>query len=432
MNENAHSSDRRIVLGCIADDVTGATDLAINLVQGGMRVVQLLGLPTASELADVDADAVVIALKSRSIPAGDAVSVSLQALGVLREVGVERFFFKYCSTFDSTAEGNIGPVAVALMQAIGTRQTIFCPAFPRNGRTVYQGHLFVHDRLLSESGMESHPLNPMTDSNLVRFLAVQAKQEVGLLSSADIGGANAPQKLASLLGDGLQLVVTDACHDDHLRVLADAAAAMPLVTGGSGIARFLPEAYRASAVLASDPAVPELPCVDGRSLIVSGSCSSATNSQVEWMRSRCPAWEIDVDRILSDSESALAAAVEWVKATDPSSPVLVYSTAAPDKVATLQEKHGVNAVAEAIEDHLASITASLVEDAGIRKIVLAGGETSGAVVNRLGVKTLRIGPEICPGVPWTESIGDRRLALALKSGNFGEEDFFAHALEMIT
>ncbi len=431
MNQDAQNTNRRIVLGCIADDVTGATDLAINLVQGGMRVVQLLGMPTESELAGIDADAVVIALKSRSIPASEAVSVSLQAHRGLREVGVERFFFKYCSTFDSTVQGNIGPVAVALLKAIGSQQTIFCPAFPRNGRTVYQGHLFVHDRLLSESGMESHPLNPMTDSNLVRFLAVQAKQEVGLLSWADIASANVAQKLASLLVDGQQLVVTDACSDEHLRVLAKSAADMALVTGGSGIARFLPDAYRSSGLLTSDPDVPELPCVDGRSLIVSGSCSSATNSQVDWMRPRCPAWAINVDSVLEDADSALKEAVEWAKKTDAASPVLVYSTAAPEKVAALQKKYGVNAVAEAIEGHLASVTVALVEEAGVRKIVLAGGETSGAVVSRLGVKTLRIGPEICPGVPWTESIGERRLALALKSGNFGEEDFFAYALEMI-
>ncbi len=242
------------MLGCIADDVTGATDLAINLVQGGMCVVQMLGIPSAAELAQIDADAVVVALKTRSIPRESAVSQSLDGLAALRELGIDRFFFKYCSTFDSTEQGNIGPVAEALMDVLDVPQTIFCPAFPRNGRTVYHGHLFVNGRLLCESGMEQHPLNPMTDANLVRFLARQASSQVGLLSHDMFSDDpnHLVRELRTLADAGARLVITDSCNDQHLLILAQAVAGMRLVTGGSGIARFLPDAYRRLGLLKFD------------------------------------------------------------------------------------------------------------------------------------------------------------------------------------
>jgi len=433
MTNGPHQQPRTLVVGCVADDVTGATDLAVNLVQGGMSVVQIVGVPSPEDLRQLDADAVVVALKTRSIPAEQAVLQSLAALDMLRNAGIDRFFFKYCSTFDSTEEGNIGPVAEAMMDSLGAAQTVFCPALPRNGRTVYMGHLFVNGRLLSESGMENHPLNPMTDPDLVRFLGKQTSRQTGLLpydafSAGDDGLATALQQTVD---SGVRMLIADACDDGHLAMLARAVGHMRLVTGGSGIARYLPDVYREAGLLASPPFQPELPNISGRSLILSGSCSTATNGQVAWMKQRCPAWRIDVPAIIDDPNRELNKMLDWAKESDPNWPLLIYSTAPPDQVAELQGRFGRDAAAHAIEDIHASLASAMVDKLDVRRLVLAGGETSGAVTQRLGVRSLRIGPEICAGVPWTVSSGDPPLALALKSGNFGGEDFFGAALEML-
>ncbi|TWT84506.1 hypothetical protein CA13_59850 [Planctomycetes bacterium CA13] len=436
----------RIVLGCIADDVTGATDLAINLVQGGMRVVQILGVPDADVLSQSDGsqsdgvDAIVVALKTRSIPKQDAIDQSLETLRAFQSHGIKRFYFKYCSTFDSTEQGNIGPVAESLIDALGVEQTVFCPAFPRAGRTVYQGHLFVADKLLSESGMQNHPLNPMTDANLVRFLAKQSTRKVGLLSHQTLAVESVDairDRLATLREQGESLVIVDTCDDSDLRMLARSVASMPLVTGGSGLARFLPDAYREVGVLNDSPFVPPLPAVDGRSLIVAGSCSIATRTQVKRMESQCPSWHVDVDALMENHESELTRVKSWAgKAWDETAnngaPLLVTSTSNPESVGEMQTRFGVEAVAKAIEQFLGTLTKMMVDELGVRRLILAGGETSGAVVSSLGIRSLQIGPEICAGVPWTETIGCQpRLALALKSGNFGDEDFFQTALEML-
>ncbi len=433
MNRPPDEALRRPVLGCIADDVTGATDLAINLAQGGMCVVQVLGVPSTDELAEVHADAVVVALKSRSICRDDAISQSLESLTALQSRGMERFFFKYCSTFDSTPEGNIGPVAEALMAALGVEQTLFCPALPRNGRTVYQGHLFVNGRLLNESGMQHHPLNPMTDANLLRLLGEQCTGKVGLLSYETLadGPADVARGLHGLAEAGNSLIIADTCDDRHLQTLAHAVADMRLVTGGSGIAKFLPAAYRQIGIWDAARYEPSLPRIEGRSLILSGSCSAATNGQVSWMKSKCPSWQVDVAATVTDPASSLAKILDWARATASQEPLLVYSTCPPEQVAVLQREFGGGVVAEAVEQLLASIAGTLVAECGVRRLVLAGGETAGAVVRKLQVRSLAIGPEICAGVPWTVSLGPTPLALALKSGNFGSEDFFQVALEML-
>lgn len=428
------------MLGCIADDVTGATDLAINLARGGMCVVQVLHVPSLEELSRIDADAVVVALKTRSIAKSAAVEQSLRTLRVLRTFGIRRFFFKYCSTFDSTREGNIGPVATALLDDLGAKQTILCPAFPRHGRTVYQGHLFVYDQLLNECGMENHPLNPMTDANLIRFLGQQCNRKIGLLAAQDIEPPSDPEprsgdsvkaKLDALATNGCSLVITDACHDQHLETIARAVTDLPLITGGSGIGPFLVEAYRDDGLLTSPRCAPVIPRIAGRSLIVAGSCSIATNRQVAWMKNRVPSWTLDVDALLNDREATFRHVIDWANSADSASPLLIASTAPPTDVATIQGKHGADVAAQAVEEFLAEVTSSLVKELPIARLIVAGGETSGAVVNQLGVRALRIGAEICPGVPWTESVGPQPLALALKSGNFGEERFFEQALEML-
>ncbi|TWU58296.1 3-oxo-tetronate kinase [Rubripirellula reticaptiva] len=436
MIESKKLNTRTPFLGCIADDVTGATDLAINLVQGGMRVVQMLGVPSG-EAADQfrDVDAIVVALKTRSIPKENAIDQSIKSARWLQRVGVDRFFFKYCSTFDSTNHGNIGPVAEALMEELNVSQTIFCPAFPRAGRTVYRGHLFVGDQLLNESGMQNHPLNPMTDPNLVRFLTKQSTKNVGLLSADTIRTSSdaCSDRLANLSCDGVSLVIADAGNDSDLATVADAVAPMRLVTGGSGLARFLPQAYRTAGDLKSSESTAEMPKVSGRSLILAGSCSIATNAQVQAMQPNCSTWFIDVPAIVADSQSELDRLKAWAMATERDATLMVASTSTPDVVAKLQKQFGAESVATKIESFLGAVAKMLVAQMNVRQLVLAGGETSGAIVGALGVHSLRIGPEICVGVPWTETIGhEPALALALKSGNFGSENFFLLALEMLS
>jgi uncharacterized protein YgbK (DUF1537 family) len=422
----------RPLLGCIADDFTGATDLASNLVQAGMPTVQWLGVAGPPSTAG-EAAAVVIALKTRSLASDEAVRQSLDALQALQAIGCRRFYFKYCSTFDSTDQGNIGPVAAALLDALGTQQTIFCPAFPENARTVFQGHLFVGDRPLNESGMERHPLNPMTDANLVRVLARQTSRRVGVLPYEVVrdGPTSIRSALTSLNASGAAFVIVDALDAEHLNALAAACAGMPLVTGGSGLATGLPAAYRASGLLTAGSVEPQMPNIGGRTAILSGSCSSATQQQVAWMKSRCPSLLLDVARSIADREHVVEEAIRWAGDHDAGQPILIYSTTAPDEVAALQARYGREAAAGAIEAAFAEIAARLVADCRVRRLIVAGGETSGAVVSKLGIRALRIGPRIAPGVPWTESISEQPLALALKSGNFGGPDFFPAAVEML-
>jgi uncharacterized protein YgbK (DUF1537 family) len=418
------------LLGCIADDFTGATDLANMLVRGGMRTVQTIGIPEAG--ARIDADAIVVALKSRTIPADDAVRQSLDALEWLRAQGCRQFFFKYCSTFDSTDRGNIGPVADALLDALKDDFTIACPAFPENGRTIFRGNLFVGDVLLNESGMENHPLTPMTDPNLVRVLQRQTKSKVGLIRYDTIAkGADAIRaRIDELKKDGVRLAIADAVSDADLHTLGAACRDLALITGGSGIALGLPENFRAANLLAHAEHAADLPKIEGKSVVLAGSASKATNAQVAHWRESKPAFRVD-PLALSRGEPVVQNAVEFARKHD--EPALIYATSSPDEVKAVQKELGVEKAGQLVEDALASIARQLRDD-GVRKFVVAGGETSGAVVQALDVRSLRIGPQIDPGVPATQSIGanaDESLALALKSGNFGATDFFEKALKAL-
>jgi uncharacterized protein YgbK (DUF1537 family) len=420
------------LLGCIADDFTGGTDLAGMLVKAGMRTVQLIGVPDGPPPADVDA--VVIALKSRTSPVGDAVAESLAALRWLREAGCRQFYFKYCSTFDSTPRGNIGPVAEALMQALGTDFTIACPALPANGRTVYQGHLFVGNVPLSESGMRHHPLTPMTDANLVRVLQQQVERKVGLVDHATVSGGAAAirARCAALREQGHGFAVVDALSNADLDAIGAACADLPLVTGGSGIALGLPDNFRRRGLLASNAVADALPQTGGLRAVISGSCSVATQRQVAVMRASFPSFNVDPIR-LARGEDVVSAALDWAGSRIGREPVLVYATATPEAVRQVQAELGVEHAGNLVEQALATIALDLVR-AGVGQMIVAGGETSGAVVRALGVKGLRIGPEIDPGVPWTTTLhddGTPPLALALKSGNFGSEDFFLKAWDRL-
>jgi uncharacterized protein YgbK (DUF1537 family) len=420
-----------MLLGCIADDFTGATDLANMLTRGGMRTLQTIGIP--ARIAGLpDADALVVALKSRTIPAADAVAQSVGALDWLRARGCRQFLFKYCSTFDSTDAGNIGPVADALLVRLGADFTIACPAFPENRRTIYNGYLFVGPELLSESPMKDHPLTPMTDPSLVRVLARQTTGKVGLVPYAVVrNGAGAIREaFARLRADGVRHAIVDAIDDAHLAAIGEACAGLALVTGGSGIALGLPDNFRRAGLLTRSGGAAAMPPVRGYAAVIAGSCSKATQAQVAAMKGRCPGMRIDPRELATGAPAVVDRAVRWAAAQVSRGPVLVYSTAAPGEVQAAQDAVGRDRAASLVEDALAAIARGLVAH-GVRRLVVAGGETSGAVVNALGVRALAIGPQIDPGVPWTFAVPGDPIALALKSGNFGAEDFFLRALGML-
>jgi len=407
-------------LGCIGDDFTGSTDLAGMLVRGGLRTVQMIGVPRGQPPPDVDA--IVVALKSRTSPPAEAIEESLAALQWLRDAGCERFYFKYCSTFDSTDEGNIGPVTSALMTALGTRFTIACPAFPENQRTIFKGYLFVGDVLLSESGMRNHPLTPMADSNLVRVLQRQTRRKVGLVThDAVAGGPDAIlERFSALQQQGFEIAIVDATSNQDLSYLGAACANLRLVTAGSGLALGLAPNFRPAAAQAAASALPE---VGGLRAVIAGSCSTATQGQVAFALERgVPGFRVDPGR-LAAGEDVVKGALDWAAPLLPRGPVLVYATAAPEAVKAIQARLGVEQAGQLVENALAAVARGLVR-LGARQLIVAGGETSGAVVSALGITGLRIGPQIDPGVPWTTSLDDAPLALALKSGNFGTRDFF--------
>ena len=413
-------------IGAIADDFTGATDLAGMLVAAGLRTVQMIGVPTTKPPADVDA--VVIALKSRTTPVGDAVAASCAALDWLKTAGCAQVYFKYCSTFDSTDQGNIGPVTDALMRALGTRFTVACPAFPANRRTVYQGHLFVGDVLLSDSGMRDHPLTPMTDANLVRVLQRQTRRRVGLIAHDVVrrGASAIRSAMAGLEQAGIEIAIVDALTDEDLMSLGGACKCLALVTAGSGLALGLGQNVDAPTTAAS-----ALPPITGRRAIIAGSCSTATQAQVAHaLAAGIPGYAIDPLELAAGDDVA-AAALDWAAARLAHGPVLIYATATPDAVRAVQARLGVAQAGELVESALSRIAAGLIA-LGVRQMIVAGGETSGAVVKALGVSGLRIGPQIDPGVPWTASLGDTPLALALKSGNFGSEDFLTKAWQHLS
>ena len=420
-----------LLLGCIADDFTGATDLASMLVRAGMRTVQTIGVPRSDDFVG-DAEAVVVALKSRTIPARDAVAQSLNALAWLKARNPRQVYFKYCSTFDSTDAGNIGPVADALLDALGSSFTIACPAFPANKRTIYQGHLFVGDTLLSESPMRDHPLTPMRDANLVRVLGRQTKRRVGLVPWPIVQrGANAIRaEFVRLQGDGIGYAIVDAVDDEDLLDIGAACADLPLVTAGSGIALGLPQNFRDHGQAAPDSGAAPLPAVEGKSAVLAGSCSAATRAQVAVFAQSHVA--VALDPLSGDPPATMAAiaiaSVERELAAGRA--FLIYSTVEPDRLAQVQAGLGRERAAGDVEETFRLIASALVKR-GVRRLVVAGGETSGAVVQALGIEALSIGPQIDPGVPWTTSLGDPAIALALKSGNFGAEDFFAKALAML-
>lgn len=419
-----------MLLGVIADDFTGASDIANTIAkgvpgEGGLVTAQYMGVP--SHRADDRVEAGVISLKSRSIPVADAVAQSLQALAWLKAQGCRQFVFKYCSTFDSPPKGNIGPVAEALADALEVKGVVACPAFPGAGRTLYQGHLFVHNRLLSESGMQNHPLTPMTDSDIVRWLGRQTKTDVGHvdLHTVRTGARALADGLARGAESGQTLVVVDAVADGDLITIGQACDGAALVTGGSGVATALGANFIAHGhARGLDNRFTGKP---GPDAILAGSCSGATRGQVDRHAQNHPVLAISVDGVM-DGTTTPDDLTAFIRANRGKSP-LVYSSGSPEEVSQFQARYGRETVAEALDALFARTARQLVED-GVKRLVVAGGETSGAVAQSLGLGDLMIGPEIDPGVPVLMS-GDRDVVIALKSGNFGGPDFFSKALSIM-
>ena len=414
-------------LGCIADDFTGATDLANNLVRAGMRVVQTIGVPSVP-VGDVDA--VVVALKSRTAPVAEAVADSLSAAQWLRAQGAAQVYFKVCSTFDSTDKGNIGPVAQALMAAAAGDFALVTPAFPENGRTVFKGHLFVGDLLLSDSPMRHHPLTPMTDANLVRVLQAQLRDaQVGLIDHRVVahGVAAVQERIATLRAEGVAFGIADAVTDEDLRTLAAASQDLAVVVAGSGLAIGIPVLHG----LQPSVQAAQLPAPRGHQAIVSGSCSAATNQQVaNFVAAGGAAFAVDPLQLAAGVFVATQA-LDWALPRLARGPVLVYATAAPEAVRAVQAQLGAERAGQWVESTLARVAAGLVQ-AGVGQLLVAGGETSGACVQSLGISQLRIGPQIEPGVPWCHAaLPGGGLHLALKSGNFGGPDFFSRAFQLL-
>ena len=420
-----------MLLGCIADDITGATDLALTLKRSGMRTIQVMGVP-ADPAPLEEFDAVVVALKSRTNDPSEAVAWSLASLDILQKAGARQIFFKYCSTFDSTDQGNIGPVAEALIEKLGGEAAFVCPAFPTNKRTIYKGHLFVGDQLLSDSPMKDHPLTPMRDSNLVAVTARQTGLPVGLVPFDVVAdGADAINAaVADAVKDGKRFLVIDAITDDHLIAIGKAATGHKLITGGSGVSLGLADNFVAAGLMTKSDADAPMHPKPGHRAILSGSCSAATRGQIAAAQAAgLPNRQVD-PLALAAGTAKPSDFIAFARENAGDKPVLIYSSADPDVVAGVQSELGRDKAGHLVEDAMGEIARGLVAD-GVTQLIVAGGETSGAVTAALDVTAIEIGPEIDPGVPWTKSLDDRGLVLALKSGNFGAERFFIDAFSRL-
>ena len=421
-------------LGIIGDDFTGSSDIANNLKKSGMQVSMYAGVPNLlpEETKKEQTDAAVIALKTRTAPIEDAIRESLEALSWLKDCGCEQFIFKYCSTFDSTKEGNIGPVTDAIMEKLNTNFTIACPSFPDAGRTVYFGHMFVNGKPLNESGMENHPLTPMTDHNLVRWLGHQTKNNVGLVDSQTIskGENSVKDKIENLKKNGYKYAIIDTIKNDDFDIICNAVKNLPLLTGGSGIALGLPKIYKDRGLLsASNFQIPEN---NSNAIILSGSCSVTTINQINIYKENNPSFYISPDEVINN-EDLIEKVLSWIKDNETQSP-LVYSSSDIKSVSEKQKQYGQELLANKIEKFFELLSKRLVKD-NFGTFISAGGETSGAVIKGLGIQELKIGKEISHGIPalWSpESSGNKPVFVTLKSGNFGQDNFFARALKALT
>ena len=418
-----------VLLGCIADDFTGATDIASFLVASGMRTVQLIGVPE-KEMDLSNVDAVVVALKSRTQETQAAINDSVDTLKWLKNLDCEQYYFKYCSTFDSTVKGNIGPVADALLEALDEKFSIVCPALPVNGRTIYKGHLFVGNTLLNESGMENHPLTPMTDANVVRLLSSQTSAEVGLVDFDIINqGVSKTKEALELLSKSCRYAVVDTLTTEHLMTIGHACRDVKLLTGGSGLAIGLADNFESKGLFTKSDNSSDLASVSGEAVIISGSCSKATREQVAIFQKKHPSFKVDPVSIQQGDISS-DDVINWYEDNKHQTPLMIYATDSPKSVKASQEKLGVEQAGLLVEELMADVVAQLAKR-GVNKFVVAGGETSGSVVQALNISSLKVGSTIAPGVPVMQTLSVEPKLVALKSGNFGDKDFFEKALQLM-
>ncbi|MBK5074294.1 four-carbon acid sugar kinase family protein [Budviciaceae bacterium CWB-B4] len=414
-----------IKIGVIADDFTGSTDIGCFIAATGCQVVQFVGTPDES-LNSSDADALIISLKTRSCPVQQAIDESIKACRWLKANGCQLIYFKYCSTFDSTAQGNIGPVTDALLKELDSHFTLICPSLPVNGRTVVQGHLFVNGQLLNESGMQNHPITPMKDANLIRLMDAQSSGKTGLLDLVTVQqGANAiTEKITQLQQKGFRYAVVDAMTLEDLRQLKPLLKHFPLLTGGSAFGQIIAET--------SDHKISQIsqqyPSAGGRGVILSGSCSVMTNNQVARYQQQAPTLALDIEQCMTNPQYAVELS-QWVMQQSSTLAPMVYATQPPEQVRHMQEKYGIEQVSYAVEKTFAHL-ARLLSEQGFNRFILAGGETSSLIVQELGTNKLEIGGLIAPGVPWVRDLNQNNRWLALKSGNFGDQNFFQHAQEL--
>lgn len=413
------------MLGVITDDFTGASDIASFLTENGLHTVQMNGVPNTPLSEQVDA--IVISLKSRSNPTQEAVEQSLRALDWLQKCGCSQFYFKYCSTFDSTAKGNIGPVTDALLEALNADFTVITPALPINGRTIFNGYLFVGDVPLNESGMRDHPITPMKDANLMRLMDAQAKGKTGLVPYAEViqGAKQVKSCFAKLKQAGFRYAVVDSVDNSQLAVLAEAVSDLKLVTGGSGLG-----AYMAARLSGGKKATQAFVPQKGRSVILSGSCSVMTNEQVNAYQEKATAIYLEVEKAVADKHYAETLFNQVVPHLNEPFAPLVYATVPAEELKRIQAQFGAAQASLAIERTFAELAQLLKEKAQVKNFITAGGETSSIVVQKLGFNGFQIGKQIAPGVPWLKVLGES-TALALKSGNFGKESVFTDAQEMM-
>jgi uncharacterized protein YgbK (DUF1537 family) len=425
--------------GCLADDYTGGTDVAAGLRRAGLRVALAFGVPTSNQSLP-PCDAAVVAMKIRTASVERATEDVAAAHAWLTTQGVQRFYYKYCSTFDSTHRGNIGPITDLLLQLTGEQTSVICPSSPIHGRTVYQGHLFVGDRLLSESPLRRHPLTPMTDPDLVRFLAHQTACPVGLVSWPEVatGPSVVREAVDRLERSGVRHVVTDAISPTDLRTIVAALHERALLTGGAGLAEawagLIRDAlYAGEHTLAGDTArlsssdglsarVPD--ASPGNTLVLAGSCSAATLAQVSEAIAVFPSFRLDPVRT-PDPAQMLEEAIAWLQAQPSGRPRLIYSSAPQ-----AEREAAIAAMGAGTADHLEGVLGALAVHAaaaGTRRFVVAGGETSGAVVSALGIQQVLVEDELEAGVPWCITEGHRPLRLLLKSGNFGSSRLLVRA-----
>lgn len=418
-------------LGCIADDYTGATDLASFLVASGLRTLQINGLSELPLLTNINnIDAVVIAIKSRTIAVNAAIEMSLSALNTLQTIGCKKFYFKYCSTFDSTATGNIGPVVDALMSALNVKSTIICPALPVNGRTVYQGNLFVFDQPLHESPMKDHPLTPMRDSSILRMIEQQGKgKAISVPYSIVEQGTDTIKQALISAREGHQYIVVDALKEQHLLDVGQCLADFPLITGGSGLAYDLSQEFVQQGGIKSN-ATDTIKSFTAPSIVLSGSCSAMTQKQVADYRKNHPVCQLNIEKLVK-GEQSVSTLLTWLASVIEHAP-LITATAAPEEIINNQQTYGAAYIAELVEQTLSSLALEAKNTLNVRNFVVAGGETSGAVVNALQANSFYIGKNIAPGVPMVQTTGEVPLNLALKSGNFGDPQFFTHAIEILS